>query len=362
MAVYVPVVKSKSNDLDAISRLQATSVGLIKPLLESPIAIENKVAVTDVAKAASEVSSRLPQIPHYFDPLNFEAEFRQLSAVQKLAAEGRSTTPTFGLHRLPKDKEGIATILHKFGLSLGIRVDLRDLHEVPEETWEALITYSGQVGLSPNRIELLLDLQHIEAHREEQITEAVLDFLLIEPKGFVPGVITVIGSSALASVADVTVNGERSVLRTERNVWAKLNYELDGTRAIQFGDYGVVNPRFAFSGPNPNANAKIRYATGAEHRVFRGHGLYKPNRFDQYFDLAKRVVDSAVFMGRDFSFGDDYISACAEREVGPGNLGTWVKVDTNHHIEVVSRQTDLIMNSLSNVASATDLKELLVEV
>lgn len=361
MAVYVPVIKSKSNDLDAIARLRLSSLGLIKPLLESPISVENKAAVTDVAKAASEALRRLPNIAHYFDPLNYEAEFRQLSAVRQIAEEGRAVTPTFGLHRLPKDMKSIAAMLHGFNLSLGIRIELRDVREVPEETWEAVITYSSQVELSPGKVELLLDLQYIDAAQEKQITEDVLDFLLIQPKGFVPGVVSLLGSSALASVADVEIDGKKAVRRVERDVWATVNYELDATREVRFGDYGVVNPRFAFSGPNPNANAKIRYAAGADHHVFRGRGLYNPSRFDQYFDLAKRVVDSAEFMGHDLSFGDEYIAACSEREVGPGNLGTWVKVDTNHHVEVVSRQTDFILSNVSAVTSPADLKGLLVE-
>lgn len=361
MAIYVPVVKSKQTDLSAIAMLGTVAMSRIKPLLEPPVSLENKVAVTDVAKAASDAFARLPAVPFYFDPLNYEAEFRQLSAVRQLLSQGREITPTFGLNRLPKNLASLGTMLQEFGPALAIRIDLHDLTEVPEDVWESIISYTGQVGVSPERLELFLDFQQVDAMRERKIIENVLDFLLLQPKNFAPGKVTVLGSSALASVAEVKTDGEKSVRRIERNIWATLNYELAGTRAVRFGDYGVINPRFAFSGPNPNANAKIRYAVGGELRVFRGHGLYNPGRFEQYFDLTKRVVDSGVFMGRDFSFGDNYIAACAEREVGTGNLGIWVKVDTNHHIEFVSRQTDFILNNLSSVEDTADLTELLVE-
>lgn len=361
MAGYVPVVKSKSNDLDAIARLRVGTLGKIKPLVEPPVVVENGAASTDVAKAATQAHSRLPSIPYYFDPLGFEAEFRQLSAIRQMAEERRACTPTFGLHRLPKNQKALGDVLNEFGLALALRVDLRDFREVPDEVWERLISYAGQIGLRQDRVELLLDLQHVDPRQEKQLVEDVLDFLWLQPKGFAPKDVTLLGSSAPASVADIELDGQLAIRRRERDIWAGVNFELDGTRLLGFGDYGVVNPKFAFSGPNPNANAKIRYASGAHHQIFRGHALYNPNRFEQYFELAKRVVDSKEFAGSDFSFGDQHIAACAERKVGPGNLGTWVKVDTNHHIEVVGRQTDFILRNMSLASSSAELQYLLVE-
>jgi len=359
MSPYVPIVKAKLNDTQAIVLMSERERSSIKPLFELPISIENKQASTDASKAVALLSKRLPDMPFYFDPLNFEAEFRQISSINNLAQIGKKVTPVFGLDRLPDDVVALRQVLHSYGLKFGIRLELRDISQ-PEEAWAKVLEYSGRLELSQDSVELLLDLQYLQPSRLRLTREAVLDFFLLQPKRFTPGASTLIGSSALGTVAGVDIDGDARIERLERELWAWINYELGGTRTIGFGDYGIVNPTFAFSGPNPNANAKVRYTQGAVHHVFRGHGLYNPSRFDQYHELARRVVSSGCFMGAEFSYGDSYIAACAAGDNGPGNLGTWVKVDMNHHLEVVARQTQNILRELTQVSSARDLKDLLV--
>jgi len=358
MPHYVPVIKSKANDIDAIVRSSPLTRTSIKPLFEPPISIEDNQVRTDLSKAADAILKRLPGIPFYFDPLSFEAEFRQLASLGRMAQEGKQVSPTFGVHRLPSNAHALKHILHMYSLPLGIRVELQDMDESPEVSWSKIIEFSAKVEVNLSNIELILDLRYIVADKAKRMSASILKFITLPPEHLRPRLITLIGSSAVASVSGIDIDGQSPVRRVERDVWMEVNFELDGARTVQFGDYGVLNPDFVFSGPNPNANAKIRYSHSAFHQIFRGHGLYRPARFDQYHDLAKRVVNSKWFAGDAFSYGDSYIAACAACTDGPGNLATWVKVDTNHHLELVSRQTKLLTSELRTVASSTQLTEL----
>lgn len=358
MLYYVPVIKSKANDIDAIVRSSSLTHASIKPLLEPAISIEDNQVRTDLSKAADAILKHLPEIPFYFDPLSFEAEFRQLASIRHLAQEGRQVSPTFGVHRLPSNANALKDIIQPYSLPLGIRVELQDMDESPEVSWSKIIEFSAEMEINAGNIELILDLRHIVADKANRISASVLNFITLPPEHLRPRSITLVGSSAVASVSGIGIDGQSPVRRVERDVWMNINFELDGLRTIQFGDYGILNPDFVFSGPNLNANAKIRYSHGAFHQVFRGHGLYRPARFGQYHDLAKRVVDSKWFAGSAFSYGDSYIAACAAGIDGPGNLATWVKVDTNHHLEVVSQQTKLLITELSTVVSSEQLIEL----
>lgn len=358
MPHYVPVIKSKANDIDAIVRSSPVTRASIKPLMEPSISIEDGQVRTDLSKATDTILKHLPEIPFYFDPLGFEAEFRQIASIGRMAQEGRKVSPTFGVHRLPLNANVLKHILQTYSLPLGIRVELQDMGESPEISWSKIIEFSAKMEINPSSIELILDLRYVVPDRAKRISESVLNFITLPREHLRPRSITLIGSSAVASVSGIDIDGHSPVRRVERDVWLDVNFELDGMRFVQFGDYGVLNPDFVFSGPNPNANAKIRYSHGAFHQIFRGHGLYRPARFDQYHDLAKRVVNSKWFAGSAFSYGDSYVAACAAGLDGPGNLATWVKVDTNHHLELVSQQTKLLTAEIKTVVSPAQLMEL----
>ena len=63
--------------------------------------------------------------------------------------------------------------------------------------------------------------------------------------------------------------------------------------------------------------------------------LYKSEQFRQ---LSATLRKRPEFYGTSFSWGDNYISNCADYATGPGSLTTWRQVGTNHHIAVVTNQ------------------------
>jgi len=85
--------------------------------------------------------------------------------------------------------------------------------------------------------------------------------------------------------------------------------------------------------------------------------LYKPNRFAQYHDLAQQVMDSDLYLGEQYSYGDRRIAHCASHQCGPGNLATWVQVDTNHHLEYTSSQIARLVHDISGASNEDQVNE-----
>jgi len=361
MKIYTPVVRAANNDLQAVELLGDRVKSFVMPLIEAPRSMSDGLLRTDVAKAAALLPGRIKGIPYYFDPLGIENFSRHIAAFSLLAEASENFTPTIGLGRGAIDYVALANLINPHSLEIAIRLEKEDLEDASEDTWSEVISITGQIGIEPSRVTLLIDFGQLGATPVEAAIDLMLDFLTLQPKSLAKIKIVTLGSTALSTVATVPLDGQADVLRRELQLWGTLRYELSGSRnLIGFGDYGVIDPSFIFpGGPAPNANAKIRYTRGASTTYFRGHGLYNPNRFPQFHDLARRVIDSAIYMGARYSYGDKIIEDCAERRCGPGNAGTWVKIGMNHHIEYTANQIDKLNNLLSAASNIRDVQAII---
>jgi hypothetical protein len=360
MRLYTPAIKAKANDISSLASLSTEALSRITPLLEVPISVEKQLVETQVEKSVKETAEKLPDIPFYFDPLGIESPMRQIAAFRALATIGRKIIPTISLDR-PLDLPALREVLSTHSLKLCIRVDQTDV-EAFEETWDRLEHLSQLLGADSRELDIIVDFKRLKPLQDVwHLRDLTVDFFAARPRAVRIGDPIILASSALDSVAEVEPDKTKAIPRQELGLWAAICFELAHLN-VKFGDYGVVSPNFVFSGPNPNANAKIRYTAGANIHYFRGHGLYKPSRFDQYHDIAKRVTDSGHYLGSEFSVGDLYIRRCADREDGPGNLATWVRVDTNHHAELTTQQVGALYESVQAISGEEEIRELLTTV
>jgi hypothetical protein len=84
-------------------------------------------------------------------------------------------------------------------------------------------------------------------------------------------------------------------------------------------------------------SASVRYTANGSWLVLKGRNL-RDYGYEQFHDVCRELVGMAEYSGRDFSWGDGYIDDCANEIVGTGNLTTWRKVGTSHHIAFVEGQ------------------------
>jgi hypothetical protein len=365
---YVPIVKAKRNDLNALRDVPSSKRDGIRPLLELA-----EYESTDHDETLSEFTNRLAAFtwPHapYIDLYSFLPD----AAVQNgrnattegfklIASRGIHAIPTYGLQRNDALWGDLGKIAAQLNSGFCFRIDIEDLDDQSEDSWVAIIERSAEMNLPPTAIDIVLDLRSIGDIHPTTLDNLVRNFLDYKPHEFAPRFIAIAGSSALKDVGRVPKHGTLAVRRQELLLWTRLQDDWASATKLGFSDYGVIHPDFSQNIPAINANAKIRYTRGQSIHYFRGVGLYKPSNFGQYHDVAGRVIQSPHYRGHQYSAGDKKIWDCAKRNCGTGNLGTWVRADQNHHIETTVEQIGFLTRRLASGIDASAVDVLFQEV
>lgn len=361
--LYTPIIKGKENDFKAVGKMPRVLAARAFPLVE--------LLAPDEASALPEACDRFASqlrkyCPHQRVSVDLHAippdatgpgDAKLLEFLfAHLKGVGVNFVPVFGFDHEPELWSRVCRIAHQDGRGLTFRLSREDI-ETPDDTLDELVDRLQSAGLSAEQVNLLIDLGSLNGlNRAEAsgLRSQTQDFVDLALTASPFGLLSVVGSSMPKDVTEVPKEGHATVPRIELPLWLELADSLAGI-SIAFGDYGIVNPNFSVKAPATNANAKIRYTSTREHHIFRGYCLRDGEKYHQYHRLAKRVCDSTVYLGRDFSYGDDYIWRCAQHEASRGNLGTWVEVDMNHHLVFAAAQ---LVRIEERVAQGTPLNEL----
>jgi hypothetical protein len=106
-------------------------------------------------------------------------------------------------------------------------------------------------------------------------------------------------------------------------------------RIPTFGDYAVAHPDLVEMDMRLiKPFAKLRYTISDHWHVGRGTPV-RTHGFGQFQQMCATLVAQPHFSGAGYSAGDDHIEGCAAGMVATGNLSTWVWVSTNRHLTKV---------------------------
>ena len=112
-----------------------------------------------------------------------------------------------------------------------------------------------------------------------------------------------------------------------------------------YGDYAISHPEPAEVDPRiMRPSASIRYTHDDEWLVIKARNL-RDHGYEQFHEVCGDLVRRAEYAGQQFSWGDGYIFDCAAKRVGTGNLTTWRKVGTSHHLAMVAHQLATTLDS-----------------
>jgi T4 beta protein len=362
---YVPIVKGKANDLKAVYDMSAAARSVTKAVIELTDLKDGQAADEALRGFTNRLLRYLPAGQIFVDlyslppnALSGNGKNATIAGFMMLADAGRRFTPVYGFELNDSLWPQLAVVTQRLKEGFCFRIDGDDLDDKAEETWRQVIERTAELRLEPLNIDLLIDLRFVGLREVRGLEELVLDFLLLRPRAFVPRSLAIAGSSALKEVSAIPTHGITPITRVELKLWARLQAELADTFRLIFGDYGIVNPEFTQVGANPYMNGKIRYTAADRIHYFRGSRLREPPGYAQYHTLARRVRDSEVFCGPEFSVGDKYIADCAARRDHPGSMGTWVWVDQNHHFEYTADQVRRVAPQVVTADTPTDAERL----
>ncbi|HEY5941391.1 MAG TPA: beta family protein [Solirubrobacterales bacterium] len=354
---YVPFLKGKQGELDALSHVEREDRENLTPLIEiGPIEINPKTGAdaetldkalegtaAKIAKAWGSLDFCFVDLPGFEPTARLEdgrhpvARFFDDAKAVDLAA-----LPVTGLDRDAAQLEAIAGTQPALNNRVAIRLRRPELQN-PESLEAELrrITAILEIGLP--QIDLLLDFGPILKSEAAAIKGEAEGAIKRLPEIDSWRSLTLCAGAFPKSVSTEVKPGETGEI--ERREWELWKALADGGRLPRqpaFGDYGVASPEWllGFDSEVISPGAKIFYSRENDWLVVRGRSLKskKYGKYKQYRALAEQIVNSGSFQGNEHCWGDDYIAKCARGEVGTGSLKSWVTVATSHHLGVVTHE------------------------
>lgn len=351
---YVPFLKCKQGELDALSRIGRDDREQLTPLIDiGPIEIDPKTEVqvksldetlegvaAKIAKAWGSLDFCFVDLPEFEPSARLEDGRHPVSRFfEDAKAADLAAIPVSGLDRDGPQLEAAAEAMSWGNRGIAIRLRRPELQN-PAALAADLRRIAGTLQIDFRQVDLLLDFGPLLKSEVATIggeADAAIKGL---PDIDAWRSLTLCAGAFPQTVSPDVKPGESGPLeRREWRLWKRL---IDGKqlpRPPAFGDYGVAAPEWlvGFDPEIMDPAAKIVYAREDDWLVVRGRSLKKKG-YEQYRTLAVQVVKNESFRGGDHCWGDDYIAKCAKGEVGTGNLQTWVAVATNHHLCVVTEQ------------------------
>jgi hypothetical protein len=352
--VYCPILKGKEGEFTALQALSTSVQDAILPLIEIPripYDYVNEQELRNVEEHVKGITERLKECwrdrPVYVDVPWFDdaddqedaalAVMELLPACQALQVE---VVPVVATTKSVRYLAAVNDYVRRVGSGLCVRLTLADFEEENEQDPAVAIdALLGRFRLPDNqRPDLLLDLGDLgsDLGRATLLARSVI---ASTPSSDLWRRFILAGASFPENLSDVNASTTTTLPRVEWDLWERLRRRRGSLRpdAI-FGDYAITNPVVTELDPRMmRMSASIRYTTSQEWLVVKGRNV-RQYGFDQYYELARLLVDLPQFAGEEFCWGDRFIARCARGETGPGNATTWRKVGTNHHITLVVRE------------------------
>ncbi|WFB47846.1 beta family protein [Vibrio coralliilyticus] len=203
------------------------------------------------------------------------------------------------------------------------------------------------IGVPEQHIDLIIDFEDITSCTNELITNA---HLLCQQMSNQAGWRNIILSSTCYPTSQAGIN--QHVIHTHRReeweLWKQVVFRGGLQKTPAFSDYPTsaaeitrVDPRFM------QQYVSIRYSNSIDWIFVKGTAA-RGNGWGQTQQLCDTLVNSGLFYGSQFSWGDQYIHDRAQGTVGSGGSIVWRKVAHTHHLTLVAG--DLINFSASHPA------------
>lgn len=340
---YVPVLKWKLGEYQALARLHGPVKDYLTPLLEIPAVgydFENSRTAKSLDEHLKDFGRRLKS---KWQARSCFVDLRYIGASERMAdgshpvgrvfelarAEGCSPVPVVALHSDATFRQAVASIVRADNRGIAIRLQLEDFDRPTLVTDIEGVLRDMGVGFAG--ADLIVDL----ADKQFLPVTAFVQTLITALRGL-PSLnrwrsFTIVGTSYPKTLQDIS--GSAMIPRQEWAVYRALVAQLgEGARIPTFGDYCVAHPDpVELDMRLIKPFAKLRYTTPEDWYIAKGSAV-RTSGFDQYRAMSDAITKKAFFDGAGFSDGDRYIAECAAGTETTGNLTTWVWVSSNRHI------------------------------
>lgn len=338
--MYVPFLKPKKGELDALQVASAAVKSNMMPLFElCPPGQKN--ADDAITEQMRNIVEGWGTGPCYLDGTTYYGEGASSGedafafALQLARDLGMQVVPVVGSISPRAYLSSARASVRRDHRGVGLRVRR---HDIGTQLRDWLPSAMGGLGVGTSDTDVLLDWGAVNEGEEGFVAFTYQGLLTQTPALPAMRRLVLAASGFPESLKAVGQDATVMLPRTEWLAWTSIADSPETLVVPIFGDYAPANPRFPEGDPqNMAVTANIRYTTDRDWLVVRGRPI-KGNGFSQMREMAQIIVDHPSYSGPDFSWGDSFINDCARGEGGTGNATTWVKVRTSHHAAFVTRQ------------------------
>lgn len=362
--LYVPCLKGKAGELDALSRTTASVKKDMRPLIELPPIppkyldgeddpVPAKSITSHIEPMADRLASAWGESPLFVDGFFLEEEDALDDGREPMAAilddcrdKSLAAIPVVGIDRVAPYIEAVREAVKKDGNSFAIRLTSRDMDDLPDVADE-VPRLLEHFEAKPEDVDLIVDMGPVDSRVSGVLTAALPPILAALPSMERWRSLTLLGGAFPTDLSEVPQHSIQHIERVEWEVWLNLRRRQGKLpRMPLFGDYAIahpelvdVDPRLMRMSPNLRYTAEDHWvvAKGEAFKRKSDRGKSTPASV-QIPKIAASLVREPAWCGEDFSYGDEFIAGCAAGTAGPGNATTWRAVGTNHHLAFVVQQ------------------------
>ena len=320
---YVPMLRSKTGEANALLNLDSSSKDRIFPLIH----LSQALPASFVPKTSMAWIGRLLAIDGAY---NFDIKGNlndYMSVFGALGTAGVRVIPTAICGAPAAYNKALSPLIGKYSPGLVIKVSLNHLKN--------LQSFAADFGLSNQDVDVVVDLESITTvytpHWAEYVAHSLKTDIDTNHKW---RSITLASSTAPKDYGQLS-QGRNVVQRLDWLLWlaasSRLPYKLD------YGDYATLHPDMTEppGAAMARATVSIRYTCEQEWLVYKGTGTGGPSGTPmsaQYLAHAKRLVKEIKFGGLIGCWADDRILKIAAGTISSGSRTTWAENAVNRHL------------------------------
>jgi len=360
---YIPCLKWKQGEYQAISRFDSSIKNYFTPLIEVPEIgwdFEEKRNIRTLEEHlmlfTKRVIKKWGKAPCIIDTRYILSTGKIEESVQtirfifnKLRENCCYAIPTIHLDNDNEYKEEIRNIIKENEEELCLlKEDKEDLclrlsleQASKEKLKKDIDIMLEKLKIQLNKIHLILDMDAPNYIPLEGFAKLIKKIIYNLPYLNEWRTFSILGTSIPKTMSEIK-KGVKILDRYEWIFYKRIieDFEKENSRLPTFSDYGIYHPNILLPRDmrQINSSANIKYTINDKWFIVKGRGIKVEGGLDleQFRDLSKTIISTQYYYGSNFSFGDDYIEKCANGKTKtPGSLTRWIQVCTNHHIQKV---------------------------
>lgn len=344
---YVPILKWRQGEYQALSRLDEKTKKSIVPLIVIP-PVEYDFEEKRPKKTVQEHVETFPKrfltkwgkgkaLIDIHDSLELAVMADGASVIDYIFAELRdgdcTAIPVIRFSRLEEFLMSVKQIVSEDGNGVCVRITLPELMSIElSSRMQALVHY---LELSHSQVDLVIDLEQPKSFEPYPAFSKALVNAIKKISDLSQYRSLTLAATSLQLATVKKPGGE--LQRHEWKLYQQVVTDLSGVRVPTFGDYTIETPDFS--------GLDMRQIKPAGKIVYTGDNVWfvtKGTAFrgneSQMAGQCKLVVDSEHWCKSDYSDGDQIISDRSTGAKVKSSLSTWKQAGVSHHLAKVVEQ------------------------